>query len=141
VFLVNGLVYVGWNLYSRHFRNRMLPARGELTIASLREDFGDHLRWRSRRHLPSGSYGTLQKTSYFILIFVFVPLMILTGVAQSPGFTAALPWLLDLFGGRQTARTLHTIGTVILVLFVVVHILEVAAAGFINRVRSMITGR
>jgi thiosulfate reductase cytochrome b subunit len=52
-----------------------------------------------------------------------------------------MPFLLDLFGGRQTARTLHTIGTVILVLFVAVHVLQVAAAGFFTKVRSMITGR
>ena len=61
--------------------------------------------------------------------------------SQSPGFTAALPALLDMFGGRQSARTLHTIGTAVLVLFVVVHVLEVAAAGFVNAVRSMITGK
>ena len=141
VFLINGLVYVGWSLYSKHFRNRMLPARHELTAANLRTDLRDQFRWRSRRHNLGGRYGTLQKTSYIILIFVFVPLMTLTGIAQSPGFTAAMPWLLDMFGGRQTARTLHTIGTVMLVLFVVVHVLEVAALGFISRVRSMITGR
>src|SRR6187549_1372954 len=101
VFLVNGLVYVGWNVYSRHFRDHMLPA-------------------------SHGSYGTLQKASYLILIFVFVPLMILTGIAQSPGFTAAMPMLLDMFGGRQSARTLHTIGTVALVFFVAIHVLQVA---------------
>ena len=115
VFLINGLVYVVWNLHSRHFRNRLLAS--------------------------DSSYGTLQRTSYLILIFVFVPLMILTGIAQSPGFTAAMPALLDLFGGRQSARTLHTIGTVALVLFVIVHVLEVAAAGFFVKVRSMITGK
>ena len=76
-----------------------------------------------------------------ILIFVFTPLMILTGVAQSPGLTAAMPVLLDLFGGRQSARTLHTIGTVVFVLFVGTHVLQVASAGFINQVRSMITGK
>ena len=141
VFLINGLAYVGWNLYSKHFRDRMLAARGELTAAHLWTELRDHFRWRSRRSHAPGSYGTLQKTSYFILIFVFVPLMILTGVAQSPGFTAAMPWLLDIFGGRQTARTLHTIGTVLLVLFVIVHVLEVAAAGFFSRFRSMIIGR
>ena len=141
VFLINGLVYVGWNLYSRHFRDQMLPARGELTGAHVRTELRDHFRWRSLRHASSGTYGTLQKTSYLILIFVFVPLMILTGIAQSPGFTAAMPALLDLFGGRQSARTLHTIGTVLLVLFVVVHVLEVAAAGFFSKVRSMITGK
>lgn len=140
VFLINGLVYVGWNLYSRHFRNRMLPARDELTLARVRTELRDHVRWRSRPHASHGSYGTVQKTSYLLLIFVFVPLMILTGIAQSPGFTAAMPALLDMFGGRQSARTLHTIGTVVLVLFVAVHVLEVAAAGFFAKVRSMITG-
>ena len=141
VFLINGVVYVGWNLYSRHFRDRMLPARDELTVARMLAELGDHFRGRLRRHTSSGSYGPLQKASYLILIFLFVPLMILTGIAQSPGLTAAMPALLDLFGGRQSARTLHTIGTVVFVLFVGVHVLQVAAAGFVNRVRSMITGK
>ena len=139
VFLINGIVYVAWNLYSRHFRNQMVPARGELTIARVLTELRQHFQW-PRRHV-SGRYGTLQKTSYLLLIFVYVPLMIATGIAQSPGFTAAMPWLLDLFGGRQSARTLHTIGTAALVLFVIVHVAEVAAAGFVSRVRSMITGK
>ena len=140
VFLINGFIYVAWNVYSKHFRNRMLPAREERTLARVRAELRDHWRWQSRSHGPDGSYGTLQKTSYLILIFMYVPFMILTGIAQSPGFTAAMPMLLDLFGGRQTARTLHTIATLALVLFVVVHVLEVAAAGFFVKVRSMITG-
>jgi thiosulfate reductase cytochrome b subunit len=140
VFLVNGLVYVLWSLYSKHFRNRMFPGRDEWALAHIRRELRDHLPWRSRKSAPNGTYGTLQKASYLLLIFVFVPFMILTGIAQSPGFTAAMPALLDLFGGRQSARTLHTIGTVILVLFVVVHVVEVAAAGFFTKVRSMITG-
>jgi thiosulfate reductase cytochrome b subunit len=123
------------------FSGRMLPARGELSIVHVGTELRDHFRRRSRRHTSGGSYGTLQKTSYLILIFVFVPFMILSGIAQSPGLTAAMPWLLDIFGDRQSARTLHTIGTVILVLFVVVHLVEVAAAGFIRRVRSMVTGK
>jgi len=140
VFLINGLVYVGWNLYSRHFRDRMLPARDELSIVRVGTELRDHFRWRSRRH-TAGSYGTLQKTSYLTLIFVFVPFMIVSGIAQSPGFTAAMPWLLDVFGGRQSARTLHTIGTVILVLFVVVHVRGVAAEGYASLVRSMVMGK
>lgn len=141
VFLINGIIYVGWNVYSSHFRDRLLPARDELTVTRMRTDLTEHFRARSRRHISSRRYGTLQKASYLILIFVFTPIMILTGVAQSPGLTAAMPVLLDLFGGRQSARTLHTIGTVVLVLFVGAHVLQVAAAGFINQVRSMITGK
>jgi thiosulfate reductase cytochrome b subunit len=112
VFLINGLIYVGWNLYTRYFRDGMLAG-----------------------------YGRLQKTTYLLLIFVFVPLMILTGIAQSPGFTAAMPVLLDMFGGRQTARTIHTIGTAVLVLFVAGHLLEVVRAGFVKMMRSMIVGK
>ena len=117
VFLINGLVYVGWNLHRRHFN------------------------WRSFGHAATGSYGALQKATYLTLIFAYVPLMILTGLAQSPGFTAAMPVLLDMFDGRQSARTLHTIGTVLLVFFVVVHLTQIVRTGFLTKVRSMMTGR
>ena len=59
VFLINGLIYVGWNLYSKHFLNRMWPARDERTGAHVLADLRDHFRWRSRRHAPDGNYGTL----------------------------------------------------------------------------------
>ena len=141
VFLINGLIYVGWSLRTGHVRARLWPGREELAPANLGENFRDHLRWREPKRAQATSYGVLQKISYLLLIFVFVPVMLLTGLAQSPAFTAAWPWLLDLFGGRQSARTLHSIGTVIFVVFVVVHVLEVLLAGAVNRVRSMITGR
>ena len=140
VFLINGLVYAGWNLARGHFARNLLPGRDELTVGHLRDEVREHLRWPRRAPESTVRYGTLQKLSYLLLIFVYVPLMALTGLAQSPGITAGAPWLLDMFGGRQTARSLHTFGTVLLVLFVIVHLLEVAAAGVVNRVRSMITG-
>src|SRR5262249_7814898 len=133
VFLINGLVYVGLNLYSKHFQNRMWPSRDELTPARLRTAVRDQFRWRSRPQSSNTAYGTLQKTTYLILIFLFVPFIILTGVAQSPGYTAAMPFLLDLFGGRQSARTLHTVATVLLVAFVVVHVIEITLAGFFRK--------
>ena len=141
VFLVNGLVYFGWNLATGRLRERLVPRRDELTAARLRDDLRAHLPWRLRARAAATRYGVLQKLSYLLLLVVYVPLMTLTGLAQSPGFTAAMPWLLDLFGGRQSARTLHTIGTVVFVLFVVVHVLEVVAAGAVNRIRAMITGK
>ena len=73
-------------------------------------------------------------------IFVLIPVMILTGLTMSPGMDAAWPWLLDLFGGRQTARTIHFGVMVLLVGFFVIHIVMVLAAGPINELRSMITG-
>jgi thiosulfate reductase cytochrome b subunit len=60
---------------------------------------------------------------------------------MSPGFNAAAPWLVDLFGGRQTARTLHFLSASGIVLFIVVHLVLVVVSGFWNNIRSMITGR
>ena len=86
------------------------------------------------------SYGPLQRIAYFGVFFILFPLIVLTGLTMSPGMNAAWPWLLDLFGGRQTARTIHFGVMVLLVTFFVVHIIMVLAAGPINALRSMITG-
>lgn len=72
---------------------------------------------------------------------MLLPAMVLTGLTMSPGFDAIAPWLLDLFGGRQSARTLHFIAANLIVLFVVVHVVEVFIAGVFNEIGSMITGR
>ena len=69
------------------------------------------------------------------------PLMVLTGLTMSPAVDAAWPWLLDLFQGRQSARSIHFICAAALVLFIAVHLIMVVLAGPINEVRSMITGR
>ena len=140
VFLINGLVYVAWGLWKQHFRNSMGPRREDLAPRNLWRDLRDHLHKPRRKQAVPGRYGTLQRISYLSIVFIFVPVMLLTGLAQSPGFTAAWPWLLDLFGGRQSARTLHSIGTILFVIFVVVHVLEVFAAGARNQLRAMITG-
>ena len=140
VFLINGFVYVVWNIWTAHFRDRMIPHRNEISIEKLQTAVQSQLSLTGpKRHAPD-NYGILQKLSYVLLIFVFTPFMILTGIAQSPGFTAAIPSLLDLFGGRQSPRSLHTIGTIFLVLFVVVHVLEVVTAGAWNKIRAMVTG-
>jgi thiosulfate reductase cytochrome b subunit len=83
----------------------------------------------------------LQKLSYGIVLLILFPLIVLTGLTMSPGMDAAWPWLVDLFGGRQTARTIHFIVMVLLVVFFIVHVAMVLVAGPINTMRSMITGR
>ena len=75
------------------------------------------------------------------MIGVLLPLMILTGLAMSPGMDAIVPWLVDLFGGRQSARTIHFIAAGLIVLFVFVHVAMVLLAGPVNALRAMITGR
>jgi thiosulfate reductase cytochrome b subunit len=67
--------------------------------------------------------------------------MLLSGLGMSPGMDAAFPWLLDVMGGRQSARTIHFISASLIVLFFVVHIVMVLVSGAWNNLRSMITGR
>jgi thiosulfate reductase cytochrome b subunit len=74
------------------------------------------------------------------VFFILFPLIVLTGLTMSPTMDAGWPWLLDIFGGRQTARTIHFGVMVLLVTFFIVHIIMVVAAGPINELRSMITG-
>jgi thiosulfate reductase cytochrome b subunit len=85
-------------------------------------------------------YNTLQKLAYAGVLFVALPLMILTGLAMSPSTNSVLPFLNEVLGGRQTARTIHFTVMALLVLFFIVHMLMIVAAGPINELRSIITG-
>jgi thiosulfate reductase cytochrome b subunit len=97
-----------------------------------------------RRAPPNGaeerSYNVLQRTAYVVVIFVLFPLMIWTGLAMSPSFTAAFPATAALVGGRQSARTIHFFVSWLLLLFLFVHVAMVALSGFRSRMRAMITG-
>ena len=89
----------------------------------------------------TGTFNVLQKFSYIGVIFVVLPMMILTGITMSPAMNAAWPWLLDIFGGRQSARSIHFITATLMALFVIVHLIMVLLSGPITGIRSMITGR
>ena len=106
-------------------------------IRELPKDVVDHIRLRFTH---GKSYSPLQKVAYFGIFVIAFPLIILTGLTMSPGMDTAWPWLLDLFGGRQTARTIHFITMMAFVLFFVVHIIMVVLANPIDELRSMITG-
>jgi len=140
VFALGLLVYIVRSLVNRHVARDLKMERREWRPRHIWQEVKDHARLR----FPTGDaalrYNTLQKLSYIGVIFVLLPLMILTGLAMSPGFNATLPLLLDVFGGRQSARSLHFIGMAGLVAFFVVHIAMVVLAGPVNEVRSMITG-
>ncbi|WP_210735896.1 cytochrome b/b6 domain-containing protein [Massilia sp. Mn16-1_5] len=140
-FVLNGLAYLAWSLFSGHLRRDLMPRRGELRPAHLWHEVVEHARLRFPKDERARHYNALQKLSYLGVIGVLLPLMVLTGLTMSPGVGAACPWLLDLFGGRQSARTLHFITASFLVLFVVVHIAMVIVSGLWNNLRSMVTGR
>ena len=106
-------------------------------LRGLPKDIIDHVRLRFTH---GKSYSPLQKFAYFGVFVIAFPLIIATGLTMSPNFDATAPWLLELFGGRQTARTIHFITMLAFVLFFVVHIIMVVLANPINELRSMITG-
>ncbi|WP_249276410.1 cytochrome b/b6 domain-containing protein [Sphingomonas baiyangensis] len=133
--------YMIAGLVNRHFQRDLAIRRAELAPAHLAHDVREHLALRFHDPARPGAYNILQKLSYVGVIFVALPLAILTGLTMSPGINAAAPWMLDLFGGRQSARSLHFIASIAIAAFLVVHLALVILAGPVNEVRSMITGR
>lgn len=129
------VVWLAASLLNRHLTRDIMP-RGR-DLAALPQDVADHARLRLHHQQR---YGPLQKLSYFAILILVLPLMVATGLTMSPGVNAFAPWMLDLFGGRQTARTLHFGLMLVLVSFVMVHIAMVLLAGPFNEMRSMITG-
>jgi thiosulfate reductase cytochrome b subunit len=82
----------------------------------------------------------LQRWSYIGVVFLLFPLIVLTGLAMSPAITSVTPGLVEVFGGQQSARTLHFFLADFLVLFFFGHVVMVSRAGFTQSVRGMITG-
>jgi Ni/Fe-hydrogenase b-type cytochrome subunit len=134
------LGYLLVSLLNRHIQRDLRLRRRDLAPAHIVADVRAHLDLRFHDPEAPGEYNVLQKLSYVAVIFVLLPLVILTGLALSPGMDAAWPWLLDLFGGRQSARSLHFLAMAGLALFTVVHLTLVILAGVGNELRSMITG-
>jgi len=139
--VLNGLVYLASGFARRHFARDLCPSRAEVAPRHLWQEIADHARLRFAKGDAARHYNVLQKLTYLVVIFVLLPLMVLTGLSMSPGMDAALPFLPELFGGRPSARTLHFITASLLVAFVVVHVAMVVASGLWNNLRSMITGR
>jgi thiosulfate reductase cytochrome b subunit len=138
--VLNGLTYVGFSLWNRHLQRDLTPTRAELTPKRLWRDIVQHAQFKFPRGEAAKRYNPLQKLAYLGVICLLT-LMILAGLTMSPGVDAAFPWLVDLFGGRQSARTIHWITANLIVLFVAVHLFMVVAAGVVNEIGSMITGR
>jgi len=139
--ILTGLVYVISGLLGRHFRKTLLPAAGDLGWRALAKDIANHLRFQRPDEAEAWSYNVLQRLTYLAVIFALFPLAIWTGLAMSPAVVSAFPILAAVCGGQQSARTIHFFVSVLLVLFLLIHIVMVCRAGFRNRMRAMITGR
>ncbi|WP_375409186.1 cytochrome b/b6 domain-containing protein [uncultured Methylobacterium sp.] len=141
ILVLNGGAYLVLGLVSGHLRRALLPDRDQLAPRHLARELADHARLRPARGREALRYNALQKLAYLVVIFILFPLMVLTGLTMSPGVTAAFPELFTLFGGRQSARTIHFMAACLLVFFLVVHVGQVFIAGAGNLMRAMITGR
>jgi Ni/Fe-hydrogenase b-type cytochrome subunit len=135
------LAYMIASLINRHFQRDLRVRTGELTPGHLWHDVKEHLALRFHDPANPAAYNIFQKLAYVSVIFVLIPAMILSGLTLSPAMDAAWPWLLDLMGGRASARSVHFIAASGIVLFIIVHLLLVLLAGPINEIGSMITGR
>jgi len=134
---INGLIYLGWSLYRRHLQRDIWPTMGDLS--AIPQAVIDHLKLRHPTGEAAKRYNVLQRLAYLGVIGL-ITIMVLTGLTMSPGFDTIFPWLLNIFGGRQSARSIHFLSASLIVLFVIVHLTEVVIAGPINEIRSMITG-
>lgn len=128
------------SLVNRHVQRDLAPRLGELRPGHIWHDIKQHARLRFPTGRKALEYNILQKLSYVGVIFVLLPLVILTGLAMSPGMNAAWGWIIDVTGGRQSARSIHFICAMLLLLFILVHLVMVVLAGPVNEIRAMVTG-
>lgn len=138
VLVINGLVYLVWSFATQHVQKNIWPTRAD--IRSIPRSVIDHLLLKHPTGEAAKRYNVLQRLAYLGVIALIL-LMVLTGLSMSPGIDAFAHWLPDLLGGRQSARSIHFISASLIVMFVIVHLVEVLLAGPINEVRSMLTGR
>ncbi len=107
------------------------PDAWRTALASHRTEDHDHTR---------APYNALQKIAYGAVFGLLLPLMVMTGLAMSPGFEPAAPWLVDALGGRQSARSLHFIMTWALVAFGIGHVLLTMISGPVRLIGAMLHG-
>jgi thiosulfate reductase cytochrome b subunit len=141
LFVINGLVYWLVGLVGGHIRKDLAPTQHDLEPRNLWHEVVIHAKLKFPKGEEARHYNVLQKGAYLGVVLVLLPLMVLTGLSMSPGFDAGAPWLVEVFGGRQSARTIHFLTAGGIVGFVLLHLAMVVASGPWNNIRSMVTGR
>jgi thiosulfate reductase cytochrome b subunit len=141
VCVLTGLLYAISGLFTQHFRHNLLPKKSDLALQPILLVASNHLHLKRPTEEESQTYNVLQRISYITVVFVLFPFMIVSGFAMSPAIVSVFPVFVTVFGGHQTARTLHFFAGNLLLLFLLVHIAMVILAGFTKRMRAMITGR
>lgn len=133
-----GLYYLIAAIFSGYLRREIFPK--QFSFQSLFKDIKDHLVKIIPQRTDDSKYGLLQKTTYSVVLFLLFPVIILTGLTLSPTITAACPFLLKIFFGYQSARTIHFFAAFLLVLFLLIHIVMVVRTGFKKNMLAMTIG-
>ena len=141
LFAINGAILIASGILSGHLRKDLLPTAGQLKPTRVLGEIWHHVLLRFPKGDAARRYNVLQKGAYLGVVALLLPLMVLTGMTMSPSLDAIFPFLVEMFGGRQSARSVHFIVASLIVLFFLVHIVMVVLSGTWNNVRSMITGR
>ncbi|MFA6985872.1 MAG: cytochrome b/b6 domain-containing protein [Arenimonas sp.] len=139
LFVINGLAYWLWSWRAKHLSQDLVPTRSDWR--GVGKSILDHARFRHPSGVEATRYNVLQKLAYLAVIFIFAPGIVLMGLAMSPQLDSVLGWMVDLVGGRQSARTWHFIIAFAFVAFILIHVFMVLVSGPVNQIRSMITGR
>lgn len=138
IFVANGMIYLLYILFSGRLARMMEPSREEL--AHIPDSVVEHAKLKFPEGEAARTYNVIQKLTYLVVLLVLLPMMLVTGLAMSPMMNAAIPELLPILGGRQSARTLHFLAAMGITAFAVVHVLLVLLSGPLNNLRSMVTG-
>ncbi len=138
VFVLNGLTYLVHGFISRRFGRRLWPSRTDL--AGVWSSVREHARFQFPRDDEARTYNVIQKLTYVAIILVILPMMLVTGLSMSPGLNPIGGVLLEVMGGRQSARTLHFISAGLIIGFIVIHVGLVVWTGLWNNLRAMVTG-
>ena len=138
ILVANGALYILTAIATGRVARVLLPAAGELR--TIGRSVRDHLLLRSHSGAKTGEYNILQKLSYLAVIFGLLPLMAVTGLTMSPSVDAAAPFLTPLFGGRQSARSIHFLCATAIGAFFVVHIVMGLVTQPLNLLRAIVTG-
>jgi thiosulfate reductase cytochrome b subunit len=139
VFGLNGATYLISGLINRHLKRDLIPHKKDLR--NLWKDVVDHVKLNFHKGWASTRYGPLQRIAYAGIALVVLPLIVLTGMTMSPGLDAAFPFLPWVFGGRQSARSIHFLCAFASVGFIFIHLAMVVLTGPINQVKGMILGK
>jgi thiosulfate reductase cytochrome b subunit len=141
VLVLSGVVYLAAGLFSRHFRDELLPAKPDLNWTGILGVIRAHLRWKKIGTDEAWTYNVVQRLVYLAVVFAIFPAIVWTGLAMSFAVTSVFPFLVTVLGGHQSARTLHFIFVSLLVAFLAIHIAMLFLVGFKSHVQAMITGR